>query len=468
MVDVINALEPKRRLAFYASITLLIVFFICSVVWLMLPKYDSLFEGVDEESAAKIIGHLEEQKVTYEVKNTDTGSTILVPSEHVEKLQVTLGADLGLPEVKGLELFDNADYSMTDFSQDVTYKRAIQGELARTITSMPGIKNTRVHVTFAPKRLFHADKKKAKASIFIEQNEEVTLNPAQVSGIKRLVANAIESLDESNVSVFNKDGTELDASDKLNLANQIDKKYEAKTLVEANLTEKAYRLLTLFISPEKIAVSVDVKMNFDQRRKTKQGYATNADGEGLVVRQREINTEKQAVDAKINSSPVFTKEMEKEFTHGQEMEETVYSSGEVVQLNVGIAIRESLTSEQILKIREIISVGLGINTARGDRLALEVLNLPPVSDLKNVKNESVVATPQALNSSHIDSDTSMKDQFNNLFINNPVFWLLLLSILVAVGGIIKHKRSAQLKERRALLLEFQSWLSKEEQVNGKL
>ncbi|MFC3121539.1 flagellar basal-body MS-ring/collar protein FliF [Agaribacter flavus] len=476
MTEVLNAMDSKKRLSFFVLMGVGAVLFLAAVVWILSPKYSPVLEGLDEQTAAAAIAKLDEQGVIYSLAQTANGTTLMVDQEIAEKLRVTLSESLGLPDVQGLELFDNADYSMTDFSQDVTYKRAIQGELARTISSMPGIKSARVHITFAPKRLFSENASEAKASVYLEQHTNFSITDEQVVGIKRLVANAVDKMLATNVAIFDTSGAELNSPDEQGLSASLNKKYEAKLQVERVLTEKAFRILSLFVPADSIAISVDASLNFDQKRKTTQGFATGQDGQGLVVREKESRVsaqpsndeEEQSIDVSLSQ------ERETEYRHGQETEETVFSAGEIESLSVGIAINADLNEAQLNKLRQVLAAGMGINLTRGDTFALEVLDIanPPVES--QLFEDSQLLTDTELE--HAAPSNVEKVDTGAVIQNKPVYLLssnsnlilflvlafVVLSILTALG-LVRH-RALQKKKREKLLLEINEWLEQEDKA----
>jgi flagellar M-ring protein FliF len=471
MVDVINDFSTQKKVSFFSLVLIIVVAFIGGIIWLVMPKYAPLFSDLDESMAAETIVRLEEQQIPFDVIQDTDGNTIMVPQENVEQLRVTLSSQLGLPEVQGLELFDNADYGMTDFSQDVTYKRALQGELARTISSMPDIKSSRVHITFAPKRLFSSQQQEAKASVYVEQQDNVQLVSAQIAGIQKLVANATERLEAHNVSVFSHDGAELSEPLSTESSYAMDKKHQAKYDIEQRLTDKAYRLLTLAISPERIAVSVDVKLNFDQIKRMKQGYSNDQDGGGFIAKQREVNLTKEADDKPpVQATPVITSERETEFKHGQETEETIFSSGKIERINVGVALREDITPEQVRKISDVLSAGLGLDTFRGDKLAVEVLNIDIPKPLFEVPviTKTPIEPPSAVSVTEHSTATLDNSLVNSLEASFNPWWLLFLLIPAPLYFLTQRQQQLGEKEREQLLIEVKDWLQREESAHGEL
>jgi flagellar M-ring protein FliF len=468
MVEVINSLNPTRKISLGVLLFVVVGLFVAGAIWLFMPKYDPLFRELDDTSAAQAITSLEEKGIPFTVSSSEVGTAISVPTDIVEQVRVSLVSELGLPDVKGMELFDNADYSMTDFSQDVTYKRALQGELSRTISSMPGVQSARVHITFAPKTLFSADQRDAKASIFIEQTPEIQLDEFQVAGIQKLTANAVERLEPDNVSIFGQNGAELTVKKDDSFGSNIDRHHQAKFLIEQRLTEKAYRLLSIASSPENIAVSVDVTLNFDQRKKMRQAFATNADGEGAIVKQKELIKSTKRDDVRSNTEqPITSSEKEVEYLHGQETEETIFSPGEISKIAVGVVLRENLSEAQISQIEEVLSAGLGINTFRGDMLAVEKIHLgktKPLLSFASSTDSSPVSPHKRQNTVpvSVDEEPKLLKQIDSKYFN--YWWILFLVVPVPVLMFLRRK--SELRHRQALLIEVKEWLKEEEELHA--
>ena len=125
------------------------------------------------------------------------GTTISVQKERVSDVRLALASMNALPGGGGvgLELFDKTNYGMTEFMQNVNYKRAIQGELTRTINQMPEIAASRIHIAIPEKTLFTDKEKEATASVFLKLRQGKNLSKEQVLGIVNLVAGSVEGLE---------------------------------------------------------------------------------------------------------------------------------------------------------------------------------------------------------------------------------------------------------------------------------
>lgn len=130
-----------------------------------------------------IVAKLKEQKVPYKLGLG--GIVIYVPKEKVNEIRLNLASQNALPGNTGVgfELFDKTNYGMTEFMQNINYKRAIQGELARTINQMPEVKSSRVHIAIPEKTLFTDKEKNVSASIFLNLKPGRVLSKEQINGI---------------------------------------------------------------------------------------------------------------------------------------------------------------------------------------------------------------------------------------------------------------------------------------------
>jgi flagellar M-ring protein FliF len=177
--------------------------------FLQKENYSLLFSGLSVEDASMIVAKLKEQKVPYRLEAG--GTAIYVPKERVYDVRLSLASQNALPGSGGvgLELFDKTSYGMTEFVQNINYRRAIQGELQRTINQMPEIKASRVHIALPEKSLFTEREKEPTASVFLKLKPGRMLTKDQVLGIVHLVAGSVEGLKPENVVVVDSQGKML-------------------------------------------------------------------------------------------------------------------------------------------------------------------------------------------------------------------------------------------------------------------
>ena len=179
------------------------------VSWLTKPSYSPLFSGIEPADASAIVEQLKADGVPYEL--TAGGGTILVPEEHVYQERLTAAA-AGLPSTGGqggYSLLDTMGVTSSEFQQDVTYKRAIEGELAKTISAMDGVKTATVQLAIPEESVFVAEQKDPTASVFVETQGGVTLTSKQVQAIVNLTSASVEGMATTDVAVTDSTGAVL-------------------------------------------------------------------------------------------------------------------------------------------------------------------------------------------------------------------------------------------------------------------
>src|SRR5215468_6425072 len=170
--------------------------------------FKPLFTGVAPEDAAAILQKLRESGVEYRLP--EGGGAILVPSARLAELRLNMAA-AGLPKTGriGFELFDKTNLGATEFTEHVNYRRALEGELERSVMSLAEVEQARVHLTFPKDSVFLDSKQPAKASVMVKVRPGARLAPQNVLAINHLVASAVEGLSPDEVSVLDMNGNLL-------------------------------------------------------------------------------------------------------------------------------------------------------------------------------------------------------------------------------------------------------------------
>ncbi len=167
-------------------------------------EYVTLYNGLEADEAGTVIEKLKSTRIPYKI--SDGGKVILVPSEEAEEVRLQL-ARQGLPRSGvGYEIFDKKSWGMTDFVEKVNYKRALEGEIARTIGELKEIESVRVHLVLPEERLFKEDKIEPSASVMLKLKPGFKLSSSQALGIAKLIAHSIEGLSTSNVTIIDFNG----------------------------------------------------------------------------------------------------------------------------------------------------------------------------------------------------------------------------------------------------------------------
>src|ERR1035437_1099248 len=167
-----------------------------------------LFTGIAPEDAAGIVQKLKESGVDYRLP--ETGGSVLVPSARLAELRITMAA-AGLPKTGriGFELFDKTNLGATEFTEHINYRRALEGELERSVMSLEEVEQARVHLTFPKDSVFLDAQQPAQARVLVKLRPEAGLSPQNVLAINHLVAAAVEGLSPDAVSVLDMNGNLL-------------------------------------------------------------------------------------------------------------------------------------------------------------------------------------------------------------------------------------------------------------------
>jgi flagellar M-ring protein FliF len=259
----------------------------------------------------------------------------------------------------GFELFDKSDFGMTEFVQKINYQRALQGELARTINSLEEVKFARVHLVMPESSLFSKHDEAASASVTLFLRDGETLNPKRIVGIQKLVSSSVPGLQQSNVTIVNQDGETMsgiskEAGELVSISERLQRKKE----VETHLTEKVSEVLEKAFGPHQALVSIDATINFDQVKTTKEMVLHGDDGNGSVVRKREVSSGGKAKS--------LTKETE--YRLGSRVDQITFAPGDIKKLSVGVLVPDDTSEERIYKIQDLVAMAVGLNERRGDEI----------------------------------------------------------------------------------------------------
>jgi flagellar M-ring protein FliF len=171
-------------------------------------SYAVLFSDLRAADAAAIVEQLKKEGVGYRL--SQGGATILVPEAKRDTAQLAIaGSGLSLNGLDGFELFNNSDMGLTDFAQKIKYQRALQGELARTIMMMEGVKEARVHLAIPERSVFRGEQLKGKAAVSVIWRAPQYETNSQVWGVQKLVASSVPGLSDADVTVLNGRGQML-------------------------------------------------------------------------------------------------------------------------------------------------------------------------------------------------------------------------------------------------------------------
>ncbi len=361
------------------------------------PPMALLYSDLDQRDAAQIVQALERQRVPYRLGAN--GTQILVPTEQVPRLRLSLAAE-GLPSggSVGYEIFDRADgLTASSFQQEMNRLRALEGELARTIRSLAGVRGARVHLVLPRRDPFSRREAEAQASIVLTMSGAQRLDREQVQAIVHLVAAAVPGLKPQNISVIDNRGSLLARSGQavggLGLALNAE---ELRRAHEMRLARAVEEMLERTVGVGRVRVEATVEMDFDRVSESRESF----DPDQQVARSvHSVTEESRSVDraenvtvgnnlpnAQPQGAQAGSQESRTEETTnyeiGRVLRQITRDTPTVRRLSIAVLVDHApvaggeprpRTAEELDRLAALVRSAVGFDDSRGDRI--EVVNL---------------------------------------------------------------------------------------------
>ena len=350
--------------------------------WASEPDYVPLYEGLELGEVGTITEHLSQSDISYRLASG--GSGVLVPSEQLARARVTLARDgLSVGGRPGLELFDQPSWGMTDFTQRVTYQRALEGELARTIRGLRGVQRAQVHLVLPKTTSFRSQEQQVGASVVVQLAQGSSLNPETVRGITYIVANSVEQLTSDDVAVLDDAGHVLSVpAANASVSGLTSRQLDIQQSVEEHLVSKVENLLSTVVGLGRARVQVAAQLNFEQVDRTIESF--DPDGQVVQTEQRsETGTGTAAAGA--GSQQIISNS----YQNSRRLERIVGAVGGLTRLTVAVLVDENAlesgelaeggTANRIASVEAMVRDAIGIDAARGDRLTVTAIPFMPLS-----------------------------------------------------------------------------------------
>ena len=247
------------------------------VQWKRESDFRPLYTTLASEDAGAVVQKLKEGGVEYRL--SENGSTVLVPSARVAEMRLDMAA-AGLPKSGriGFELFDKTNFGATEFVEHINYRRALEGELERTVMSLAEVEQARVHLTFPKESVYLEARQPAKASVVVRLRQGAQLVPQNVIAIEHLVASAVEGLMPNSVSVLDVQGhlwSRPRAAEAADGAESSDRILEIRQNIERDLVAKINSTLEPLLGAEKFRAGASVECDFTSAEQSEEIFDPN-------------------------------------------------------------------------------------------------------------------------------------------------------------------------------------------------
>lgn len=406
MKKVLANLSTRQRITMLAAAVLVVGGLYALLQWRKEADFKPLFTNLAAEDASGIVQKLKESGAEYRL--TDNGASVLVPSVRLNELRLTMAA-AGLPKTGrvGFELFDKANLGATEFTEHINYRRALEGELERTVMALAEVEQARVHLTFPKESVYLEAQQPAKASVLVRLKPGRKLAPQNVIAIDHLVASAVEGLSPDAVSVLDMNGNLLGrpkASGSLDGTEPSEATLEYRHQIESDLIAKINSTLGPLLGPEKFRAGVSVECDFSggeqseelfdparsvmvSSQRTEDGAGSSAGAAGVPGTASSLP---RPTSRPASGSSRVTRSTENiTYQSSRTVKKTRLPAGSIRRLSLAVLVDQDLTwqkngngfqrvlvpppPEKLKVIRDLVAGVTGINEQRGDQLVIETL-----------------------------------------------------------------------------------------------
>lgn len=344
------------------------------VSWSSRPDYEVLFSGLSPEDAGPIVEELAGANVRYKVAGN--GGTILVESSRVGEMRILVaGKGLTGKGTVGYEIFDKTNLGMTEFLQQVNYRRALEGELTRTILSLDEVQKARVHLAIPEKSVFHREEQHPTASVIVDLRPGARLNNEQVRGIYALVSASVEGLEPQGVTVIDTSGRVLGDHAPSGELAMTSEQLRVQQEVESYLRQKATSLLEQVVGAGEAIVQVNASLNFERVERNVEMY--NPSTTSIRSEQKITGT---GVSGDSEETILTNYEIDKTVEHilGEvgaidRLSVAILVNGVESKNEAGEPVYAERPTEDLEKLSAMVRSAVGLSEDRGD--VLEIANL---------------------------------------------------------------------------------------------
>ncbi len=395
-VDFWNKFTFTQRMIIAGVAVLTVAGFIGLVIWLNQPNYKLLYSNLSHEDANRVVTILQKENIPYSLAND--GTTVLVPAEQVYDLRIKVAGEGNLVgQGIGFEIFDQTKVGQTEFVQRINYMRALQGELARTISAFPSVETARVHLVLPERSLFVEDQMQPSASVVL-QLKDPSREPdsKEIQSISNMMLMSVEGLEKSSLSITDSSGKVLFRPEEDSLSGLSSTQMEHKIRVQRDLERRIDAMLTPVFGPGRVVSKVNVEMDFSQKTIRREIY----DPEQTAVRSEQRSEESQQGQANLEGgSPdvnfrgdgitgsVSTQTGSREtrttnYEINKEEQNIIANVGDIKRLTVAViidGIYEKVdgawtfvprNAEELERVQLLVANAVGIDKERGDSLQI--------------------------------------------------------------------------------------------------
>jgi flagellar M-ring protein FliF len=385
----VSGFTAGQRAMVVVAVLALVLGAVALTRWVAQPTWTTLYSQLSPTDASAVVDQLQAQNVQYQL--VGGGTTILVPQSQVYSVRVTL-AGKGLPANdggSGWSILDKQGMTATDFQQNTAYQRALEGELAKTLGAMTGVKAAIVHLAIPKKDVFTTVADKPTAAVLLQLTPGTTLSRQQVRSVTQLVAGSVPGLDPSNVTLTDGNGnllsTPTDAgSGAASMANDAD---QQTALFEDRMNTKVQQMLDSVLGPGHAVVKVNAELNFDATDVTSENYVSSP-GATPLSEATSVETygggsapaggalgvvSPTPLGGSPGASGYYKADRTVNYGIGKIVTNDKKAPGAVKRLSVAVVLDSSVKGTTPTQVEALVKEAAGIVQARGDTVKVDSL-----------------------------------------------------------------------------------------------
>jgi len=401
--SILDRLSLKQRVLIAATVVLVAGGLVAFTRWIRERDFRPLYTGMSAEDAGAVVQKLRESGVDYRLG--ESGNAVLVPSARVAELRLQM-ATSGLPKSgrAGFELFDKTNFGATDFTEHINYRRALEGELERSVMSLSEVEHARVHLTFAKESVFLDQQQPAKASVMVKLRPGASLASSNVVAICHLVASAVENLAPESVSVLDMNGNLLSRPRRAAAEDQPSEAgLDYRQQLERDLLAKIGATLEPVVGRDRFRAGVSVECDLTGGEQTEETYDPARSVMTSSQKTEDVSGANAASGVPGTASNLprptsrpgstglgATRRTENiAYESSRVVRHTRLPQGTVKRVSAAVLvdhllrwegsgpkakrILEPMPPEKLKTVRDLVAAAIGFDQARGDQLILETL-----------------------------------------------------------------------------------------------
>ena len=417
----LDKIKSLPKVALVVGGALLVAVIIALALWNRAPEYKVLFTNLSERDGGAIMGALNQMNVPYQF--SDGSAALMVPADKVHETRLAL-ASQGLPRggSVGFELLDDSKFGVSQFTEQVNFQRALEGELARSIEAVQSVQSARVHLALPRQSVFVRNRQAPSASVLLNLFSGRTLDEAQVAAIAHLVSSSVPDLTVANISIVDQYGRLLSLPQGEGRGMDAGQTRQVRD-IEQSYAQRIETLLTPLLGPGNARAQVSAELDFSRREETSEVYRPNEDPNQAAIRSRQTSESLQrgpgvaqgVPGALTNQPPVdpvapvvnppaapnaagtaqgtgqdaagtavaLPGNERRDATTNYELDRTIthlqHAVGSVSRLSVAVIVNhlpdadgnpQPLPAEQLEQLRNLVREAIGFSAERGDSLSL--------------------------------------------------------------------------------------------------